>query len=373
MRIAIVTETFLPSTDGVVTRLTRAIDYMSRQGHELLVIAPDIEGLPTEYKGAKVVGAKTVTFFLYKQRPWAIPHKKVKGWLEEFQPDIVHAVNPASLTASAVHYAKKMSLPLICSFHTNLPAYTARYGIGFVEPLLWKYLRNLHNKAPLNLVTSKAMFDTLEEQKIHGLRILPKGVDTINRHPRFKSMEMRQQLTQGQTDKKLLIFVGRLAPEKAIDTLRPLFDQRNDICLAIVGNGPAKESLMKTFKGTDTVFTGFLHGEELSKAYASADAFVFPSTSETLGLVITESMASGTPVVAAYSEPTVEQIQHGENGFIYEAESLLSLNEAIDLLGDKKLIESVKVKARKYAEQFSWDKASQAMIDAYEETLTYYQ
>lgn len=372
MKIAIVTETFVPSTDGVVTRISHAVDYMCRQGHEVLIIAPNIEGLPKIYKGAKVVGAKTVTFFLYKQRPWAIPDGKVKKWLEEFQPDVVHAVNPASLTASAVYYAKKLSLPLICSFHTNLPAYTTRYGVGFVKPLLWSYLRMLHNSAPLNLVTSQAMYNTLEEQAIQGLRVLPKGVDTLNRHPRFKNLEMRERLTQGQSNKKLLIFVGRLAPEKAINTLRPLFDQRTDICLAIVGDGPAKESLMRTFVDTDTVFTGFLHGEELSQAYASADAFVFPSTSETLGLVITESMASGTPVIAAYSDPTAEQIKHGKNGFMYQANSLTSLNETLDMLEDQELVREVRENARSYAEQFSWDNASQAMIDSYVETLNFY-
>ena len=129
---------------------------------------------------------------------------------------------------------------------------------------------------------------------------------------------------------------------------------------------------MRTFVDTDTVFTGFLHGEELSQAYASADAFVFPSTSETLGLVITESMASGTPVIAAYSDPTAEQIKHGKNGFMYQANSLTSLNETLDMLEDQELVREVRENARSYAEQFSWDNASQAMIDSYVETLNFY-
>ncbi|MBG9980657.1 glycosyltransferase family 1 protein [Facklamia sp. DSM 111018] len=365
MRIAIVTETFLPSTDGIVTRITKAIEFMCRQGHQVLVIAPDIEGLPEYFEGAKVRGANTIKFFLYKQRPWAIPDSKVKVWLEEFQPDIVHAVNPASLTASAVYYANKLKIPLLCSFHTNLPDYADRYRVGFIKPILWRYIRKMHNKALVNLVTSQAMYDLLEAKDISNLQILPKGVDTINRHPRFHSEEMRHHLCQGNHNKKLLIYVGRLAPEKGIQRLRPLFDQRKDICLAIVGDGPARAELEEVFKNTPTFFTGFLHGKELSMAYASADAFVFPSTSETLGLVITESMASGTPVIAAYSPPTAEQIDHGESGLIYQEESMSTLHQAIDLLEDSQLVEKIRLNGREYAEAFSWDNASQAMLDAY--------
>jgi len=370
MRVAIVTETFLPATDGVVTRFTFAIDYMMRQGHEVIILAPDIEGIPDSYSGAKIYPMPAKTYFFYKQRPWSAPTSKVGKVLKEFNPDIVHAVNPVSLAASGVYYAKKYDIPLIGSFHTNMPNYLDHYHASAFKLAFWSYLRKLHNSASVNLVTSQAMYDELDEHGINGLEILPVGVDVENRHPKFKSEEIRERLTDGQVNKKLLIFVGRLAAEKDIQSLKPLLDEREDVRLAIVGDGPYLNKLKSTFEGTDTVFTGFLHGEELSKAYASADAFIFPSTSETLGLVITESMASGTPVIAAMSEPTAEQITGGKNGLIYDKTSPKSFHDALDLLDNEDIMDYIEKNGRDHARQFSWDNASQAMIDAYELTLS---
>jgi len=373
MRIALVTETFLPSTDGIVTRFLHAIDYLREEGHDILIIAPDIEGLPSEYNGARVIGSTALTFSFYKQRPWSTPSRKVKKYLQDFDPDIVHAVNPFSLAASGVRYSKKLDIPLICSFHTNMPKYMDHYHLGLTKPVIWSYLRKLHNSAPINLVTSQAMYEELDQQDIQGLEILPKGVDLENRNPKFYSNKMRERLTNGQTDKTLLIFIGRLAPEKEIASLKSMLEEREDVCLAIVGDGPEKEQLEETFKDLPVVFTGFLHDEELSQAYASADAFIFPSITETLGLVILEAMASGTPVIAAYSKPTVEQITHEENGLIYDRGSLDSLFESIDQLSNKNLVEELVDNGLDYAEQFSWENASKAIEDAYVRTVEIYE
>lgn len=369
MKIALVTETFLPSTDGVVTRLTNALDYMIDLGHEFIIICPKVENIKDDYKGMKIYSMKSITFFFYPHRAWGIPSVKIKKILEEFKPDIVHAANPISLASSGVYYAKKLKIPLICSFHTNIPKYLDHYGFGIFKKPLWSYLRKLHNSGKINLVTSQAMYDLLEEKNIKNIRVLPKGVDIKNRHPKFYSKDMRVRLSKGEVDKKLLIFVGRLAPEKEIESLKELLDNRKDIRLAIVGDGPSREKLEELFKNTNTVFTGFLKKEELSKAYASADGFIFPSVSETLGLVITESMASHTPVIAAYSKPTIEQIKDRENGLIYKRDSLKSLEACIDSLDDKELYEKIIKNGRKYAEKFSWDNASQAMLDAYIDVL----
>lgn len=253
--------------------------------------------------------------------------------------------------------------------HMENPRVEKEEHLNFLKPHIWNYLRELHNSASINLVTSKAMYKLLEENGIQGLRVLPIGVDVINRHKKFYSEEMRDKLTGGEKDKKLLIFVGRLAPEKEIESLKELMDSREDVRLAIIGDGPSREDLEKLFKGTNTIFTGFLKGEELSQAYATGDALIFPSQSETLGLVITEAMASKTPVIAAFSEPTIEQIKDRENGFIYQRNSLASLNSCIDSLDDKELLNKIKEKGREFAENLSWEKASKAMVDAYYEAL----
>ncbi|RDW19597.1 glycosyl transferase [Oceanobacillus arenosus] len=368
MKIAIVTETFLPSTDGVVTRLTQAVKYFRSLDHEVLVIAPDL-GI-SEYEGAKVEGIKTITFPFYRYRKFSLPSKRIKDLLDAFQPDIVHAANPALIAASAVRYAKKLDLPLLASYHTHIPKYLDYYTFYKpAKPILWSYIRRLHNRVELNLCTSETIKDELVKQDIHHLHVLQRGVDTKNRHPSFYDEEMRYRLTNGNKSKKLLIFVGRLAIEKEIHKIKPLLDVRNDIMLAIIGDGPARNDLMHTFKDTNTIFTGFLHGEELSKAFASADAFIFPSVTETLGLVILEAMASGLPVVAAKSGPTMEQISDGETGLLFENENVDSMIAAAEKLDDKNSLQQMKINARKEAEKFAWEKASQQLLDYYTETI----
>ncbi|RKQ37597.1 glycosyltransferase family 4 protein [Oceanobacillus halophilus] len=368
MRIAIVTETFLPSTDGVVTRLTQAIKYFRTIGHEVLVIAPDL-GV-TEYEGARVEGIKPITLPFYQYKKFALPSKKVKTLLEEFQPNIIHAANPVLIAASAVNYARKLNVPLLASYHTHIPKYLDYYKIYKPgKPILWKYIRKLHNAADLNLCTSETIEKELVEQGIQKLHVLQRGVDTVNHHPEFYSKKMRNRLTRGDQSKKLLLFVGRLAIEKEIHKIKPLLEERDDIALAIIGDGPARNSLMQQFKGTNTIFTGFLHGKELSQAFASADAFVFPSVTETLGLVILEAMASGLPVIAAKSGPTMEQIRDGETGVLFENENIESLMKAVSVIEDDETLQQMKKHAREEAEKYAWDNASQQLLEFYEATI----
>ena len=371
MKIAIVTETFLPSTDGVVTRLINAIRYMKQQGHDILVIAPDLGKV--DYLDAKIEGIRSIKLPFYRSRGFSLPSARVKNILEDFRPDVVHAVAPLLLASSGVKYAKKLGIPLIASYHTNIPKYLRYYNFhGPVESLLWAYILRQHKQALINLCTSNSIKEELEAHNIPNLYVLERGVDTINIHPRFYDADMRSRLLNGNNDKHLLIFVGRLAAEKEIHKIKPLLEARDDIALAIIGDGPEREKLEREFQGTHTLFTGFMHGEELSKAYASADAFIFPSVTETLGLVILEAMASGLPVIAAESGPTMEQVKHMKNGLIFRSEDLKSMENAIKLLNDKELLQTMKKNARREAEQNGWDKASQQLLDFYYKTINIY-
>lgn len=368
MKIAIVTETFLPSTDGIVTRLTKAIDYFLEQGHEVLVVAPDL-GV-TEYKGAKVIGVKPITFPFYRYRKWGLPSRKIYKILKDYNPDVVNAVNPLLMGVSAVNACRKYDIPLVSSYHTHIPKYLDHYSIYKpARPLLWWYIRRNHKDAEVNVCTSHAMKAELEAQGIERLQVVPRGVDVEKRHPRFRSEEMRGRLTNNHPDKKLLVYIGRLAVEKDIHHIKPLLDKRNDVALAIIGDGPARRELERTFKGTNTVFTGFLHGEELSQAFASGDAFIFPSTSETLGLVILESMAAGLPLIAAESGPTVEQIEDGVTGIIYESGNLDSLIDAVNVIDDEEKMNELRENARREALKYSWDAASRKLLDFYKQAI----
>ncbi|WP_308422893.1 glycosyltransferase family 1 protein [Paraliobacillus quinghaiensis] len=364
----IITETFLPSIDGVVTRLTAAIKHLRKMNHEVVVIAPDLGVY--EYEGATVEGVKATIMPFYRYRPFALPQKEVKALLLKHDPDLVHVVNPALVGATGVYYAKKLGYPLIASYHTHIPKYLDYYWIYKpMKPVFWAYARKLHNMAAINLCTSKAIQEELIAKNFHNVHLWKRGVDINKFHPSHANKSMRKRLSNNQVNKKLLVFVGRLAVEKEIHKLKPLLEARDDVCLAIVGDGPAREMLDNTFEGTNTVFTGFMQGQELAEAFASADALIFPSVTETLGLVILEAMAAGLPVIAAKSGPTMEQITDKKTGLLFENGNTQSLIHAIEQLEDQELQSRLRENVRQEAEKFSWSEPSQQLLKFYDELL----
>ncbi len=372
MKIAIVTETFLPSVDGVVTRLRHAVERFTDLGHEVMVVAPDL-GV-TEHAGARVVGVRPVTLPFYKHRRFTLPTPNVDGIIRGFHPDVVHAAQPILLASSGAYAAHRQDLPLVASYHTHIPRYLDLYTAWkWSKPIVWWQIKRNHALADLNLATSETMRQELSEKGLHNLHVIKRGVDTEAFHPRFASAAMRERLTEGNPGKKLLVFVGRLAAEKEIHRLRPMMDRRDDVALAIVGDGPFLSELRSIFAGTQTVFPGFMEGEELASAFASADAFVFPSVTETLGLVILEGMASGLPVVAARSGPTMEQVTDGENGLLFDHDNPDSLDAALDRLGEPQLREKIRAAARAEAEKHSWQAASDDLLRYYEMAIEQHQ
>lgn len=365
MKIALVTETFVPSVDGVVTRLKHAVERFTAQGHEVMVVAPDL-GVH-EYEGARIVGVTPVTLPFYKHRRFTLPTPRVDGIIRGFHPDVVHAAQPILLASSGAYAAQRQDIPLLASYHTHLPRYMDLYRAwSWGKSAVWWQIKRNHALADVNITTSRAMKAELEQHGIHNLHVLRRGVDTEAHHPRYASAQMRERLTQGHPEKKLLVFVGRLAKEKEIHRLRPMMDRRKDVALAIVGDGPYRKELQQVFAGTATVFPGFMEGEELASAFASSDAFVFPSVTETLGLVILEGMASGLPVVAARSGPTMEQVTDGVNGLLFDHHDESSLDAALNRLGDERLRASIRANARAEAEKFSWAHASDDLMRYYE-------
>lgn len=365
MKIVIITETFYPSTNGVVTRLSHSIRWLVRQGHEVIVICPD-QGVG-EFEGAAIYGIPSFRFFLYPNLPLSLPHWKVGKLLRQHRPDVVHVVNPALLGVAGIVYGRRY--PLVASYHTHVPQYADYYKLPWLKPVLWTYLRVLHNRADLNLCTSRAVLGELEEQVFQRIQLWQRGVDTEALGPQHHSEEMRHRLSDGESDKRLLLYVGRLAAEKEIERIRDILLASGEFRLAIVGDGPHRAALETYFAGTDTVFTGFLHGEELFQAYASSDVFVFPSTTETLGLVLLEAMVSGLPVVAAASGPTREQIEEGVTGLLFEPEVKGALVEAVLRLRDVDLLQTMATAARGGALTQGWDEPSQQLLGFYSQAI----
>ncbi|MCS6781854.1 MAG: glycosyltransferase family 1 protein [Gloeomargarita sp. SKYBB_i_bin120] len=366
MRIALFTETFLPKIDGIVTRLRHTIRWLGRMGDDVLVFAP--AGAPAEYCGAEVVGVAGTPLPLYPELKLAWPHWGIAQKLRAFRPDVVHVVNPAVLGVGGLLFSKWYQLPLVASYHTHLPRYLQHYGLGAFEGLLWTLLRAGHNQARLNLCTSTAMMEELRRNGIERLALWQRGVDTELFHPGQYCQTMRARLTQGHPDAPLLLYVGRLSAEKEIERLRPLLTAFPTAHLALVGDGPHRDALAQYFAGTNTHFIGYLEGEALAQAFASADVFVFPSCTETLGLVLLEAMAAGCPVVAARRGGITDIVQDGVNGYLYEPEQEQGLIEAVQrVLASPEQRQALQHAARQEAERWGWDQATAQLRQYYQQ------
>ncbi|WP_216907129.1 glycosyltransferase family 1 protein [Synechococcus sp. CCY 0621] len=369
MKIAFFTETFLPKVDGIVTRLTKTVQQLVAAGDEVLIFCP--EGAPDTYMGARVVGVPALPLPLYPELKLALPRPAVSEALDRFGPDLVHVVNPAVLGLGGIWLARSRGLPLVASYHTHLPKYLEHYGMGMLEPLLWELLKAAHNQAQLNLCTSTAMVEELASRGIQHTALWQRGVDTDLFRPELASAAMRQRLHGGHDDTgHLLLYIGRLSAEKQIDRIRPVLEAMPQTRLALVGDGPHRQQLERHFEGTATTFVGYLAGEELASAYASGDAFLFPSSTETLGLVLLEAMAAGCPVVGANRGGIPDIVSDGVNGCLYDPDQPASLPTAVErLLGDPAARRQLRLAAREEAERWGWPSATAQLQGYYRQVL----
>ena len=373
MKIAFFTETFLPKVDGIVTRLTKTVKHLIEEGDEVVVFCP--EGCPSSYMGAKVIGVPAMPLPLYPELKLGLPGPAVSDALENFQPDLVHVINPAVLGLGGIWLAKTNNIPLVASYHTHLPKYLEHYGMGMLEPLLWELLKAAHNQAQLNLCTSTAMVKELGDKGIQHTALWQRGVDTEIFRPELRNDEMRRRLFGKFSDEgALLIYVGRLSAEKQIERIKPVLEALPHTRLALVGDGPHRQQLEKTFEKTATNFVGYLSGEELASAYASGDAFLFPSSTETLGLVLLEAMAAGCPVVGANRGGIPDIISDGENGCLFnpdgEQEGSKSLINATQrVLTNDLEHQSMRKAAREEAERWDWASATNQLRNYYYQVL----
>jgi glycosyltransferase involved in cell wall biosynthesis len=366
MRIAMYTENFLPKIDGVVTRITRTLEQLRALGHEALVFAP--HDPPPSYMGHRVVRVPAVPF-----RPWqpelflGLPRPRLGRELDAFAPDVVHVVNPVILGLWGTIVARQRGLPLLASYHTDITQYAVHLGIGFLSPISRVFLRDVHNQAHVNLCTSQPMVNSARGLGIRRVRLWPKAVDTELFRPDRRDPAMRARLSGGHPEAPLMLYVGRVSAEKRLDWLYAPVTQIPGVRLAVVGSGPAEATLRERFAGTATHFHGYMTGEELARAYASADVLAFPSDTETLGFVAMEAMASGTPAVGARAGGVPDVIRHGENGLLFTPGDLGDLTAQLRrLLGDPALRARFAEAGRHDMERWSWRAATETLVHYYE-------
>lgn len=367
MRIAIFAETFLPKFDGIANTLCYLLKHLAKRGHTSLMFAP--QGAPARYANTPIIGLSSFRFPFYPDLKLVNPtFNNVERELAEFRPDVVHLVNPAILGLIGMRHANALDVPVVASYHTDIPGYAARYGVPMLEEPLWSYFRWIHNRADLNLCPSQYTRNELLEHGFERVRIWGRGVDMTRFNPSHRNHTWRERLTGGHPEKELLLYVGRLAVEKRIDWLRPVIDALPDARLAIVGDGPIRGDLEKLFEGTPTIFTGYLQGVDLSSAYAAGDLFVFPSASETFGNVVLEAMASGMPVIAPRAGGPVDHVKDAHNGFLFDPGSMDDLVHLTTwLYSQPNLWRRLGLSARDYAESQSWESLLDGLLKDYAE------
>ncbi len=337
-------------------------------GHELMVIAP--RGGEPVFEGIPVRDVPNVSVgFIYGGKPWGMPLPRIGHYIRDFNPDLVHAVNPFVIGWGGVLSAVSQGRPLVASYHTNIAQYAEFYHLGFTKPAIWACLRALHNRADLNLATSETVRQEIVEQGIKNVRVWARGVDLQLFNPNRYSEAMRRRLTDNHPDRMIALSVGRVALEKGLDRLTALFSANPDLHLAVVGDGPARKDLEHLFSGTPTTFLGTLHGEELAAAYASADVFVFPSTTDTLGLVLLEAMASGLPIIAAESHPTHELTDQSGAGLLFHAEHPETMGQRVNDLMHSANRGELSRRARREAERWGWRVPTAELVEWYCEVL----
>jgi glycosyltransferase involved in cell wall biosynthesis len=375
MRVAIITENFLPKLDGVTRTLARLLEYLQSHGHKVLLLGPE-SGME-EYAGAEIIGTAGVPFPFYPELKFNFFRPLFLRRLSEFQPDVVHLVDPVILGAAGLAAARMLGKPLISSYHTNLAAYCGHFGFTLLAQPMWSYNRFIHNQCSLTFCPSPSTASMLRAQGFQHVRIWPRGVDISSFGPEQRDASKRASWLNGQ-EKVVLLYAGRVSWEKNLRLLTRAYQEmdHSNCHLVIVGDGPALREMKQELAGLPVTFTGYLQGAELASAYASADFFAFPSKTETFGQVVLEAMASGLPVVGLQAEGVCDIVEDGKTGYLLDHQDIPEPEQAsayrdllTHLVAQRELRQSMGRTARQVATQRTWDEAMKSLLLGYHEIL----
>jgi glycosyltransferase involved in cell wall biosynthesis len=379
MRIAYFSDTFWPDVNGVAMTLRRLVEHLERRNISFRVFAP----ASTEQKRLDYVftdqlqhiqhiqRAASLPFFLYPECRIALPnYLSVHSQLERFKPDLIHIATPFNMGLCGLYYARKYGIPHVASYHTHFDRYLSYYHLQFAASLLWRYIRWFHRSCLATFVPSVETADQLAVQGIQGIELWKRGVDCQLFHPARKSEAIREKYRFNE--RYVLLYVGRLAPEKDLDIVLEAMAKfpealKPHVRWIFVGEGPMQGEL-KAEGFSNVTCTGYLGGEELAEMYASADVFVFPSSTETFGNVALESLASGTPVIGVRAGGVQEIVQHEQTGLLCPPRDADALLDAIvGLLEQPERIHTYGIQGREYALSQSWEAIFDNLLLKYEQ------
>lgn len=366
MKVAYFTESLPPLVDGVGHTLSYLQKSLEAENIDYMFFSPF---LPTDEDWAgKVVHVLSVPFPLYTKYRVSLPaFHDLRNSLEKFAPDIIHICSPFFLGFFAYHYAAEAGIPAVNSFHTRFVSYLKYYGFGWFEPYGWRYLRWFYNRGNICFVPSEATIGELYSRGFSNLTLWERGIDRGRFSPVFADRNLKNHWSP--EGNPVALFTGRLVKEKDVETLleahRILRKRKVSYKLVFVGDGPMRGQIEK--EAPDTFLAGHLQGDQLSRAYASADIFVFPSTTESFGNVVLEAAASGLPVIGASEGGVGDLILDGETGFLTtpnDAEDIALKMER--LLTTESLRNAMAAGALEFAAQKNWSRINQKLFESYE-------
>lgn len=351
-RVALIAEAFLPKVDGVSKSAYLTLNYLKQTGREVLVFAPDIA--PHSVGSTKVIPLPSLGTRLAPETRIGLPMPQVAQAIVDFQPDLIHMFSPALLSVSGMITGRQNRIPVIANYQTDLPRYAEHYGFPLFSQVVRDWLRFVHNGCHLTLVPSNWTMNELRQAGYRRMRRWGRGVNSRHFTPARRSREWRERLLNGRDPNSLLcIYVGRLAPEKRVDLLLDVA-RTPGVALTIIGDGAMRAELESMFAGTGTHFTGYLYGEDLANAYASADAFFFTGAAETFGQVVQEAQASGLPAVIINRGGITDLVTHGVNGFLC-SDNPQEFATAAEMLLDENRRKRMSAAARRRVEGNTWE------------------
>ncbi|TFD29367.1 glycosyltransferase family 4 protein [Cryobacterium cryoconiti] len=366
MRVALITESFLPTVSGVTTSVCRVLEHLAATGYDAMVIAP--AGAPDRYAGFPV---HSVPAARYRQFPVGLPSPQVHRLLADFAPDVLHAASPFLLGAQGIAAANRQGVPSVAVFQTDVAGYARRNRLGPAAQSAWRFVKWVHEGADLTLVPSTASMADLRRIGLHRLAHWSRGVDLVGYHPNRRSdpevSALRRRLAPN--GEVVVGYVGRMAPEKQVERFRCLRGVPG-IRLALVGDGPSRPALEKELAGLPVTWLGRLDGVDLSRAYASFDLFLHAGTEETFGQTLQEAHSAGLPVVAPRAGGPIDLIDHGVNGFLFTPDDEADLRRCVTrLVSDAALRRRMGEAGRRSVLGRTWENVCGTLLDHYQQVI----
>ena len=368
MRVAIVTESFLPSINGVTRAVTALTSYLRRSGHDAMVVAPgNGSGGSQEHDGFPVMRVRGIQGLVYPDLTFAPVHVALRRRLRDFCPDVVHLASPASLGVYGGVVARSLRLPVAAHYQTDLIAYARNYGGAPLMHVARVLEKSFYNSCTVTYAPTDAMAAELTARGFERVLVSGRGVDAQRfrpSRPGAKAAARRWPLGRGVRVR----CVSRLAREKNLQRLADLARRRPEFRVLIVGDGPVREELAAGAPA-NVAFAGALVGDALADVYSAAELFVYPSTTETFGQVIQEAMASGLPVVGVRAGGVADLVDHGRTGLLVEPPGDELGAAASALATTPGLRSSMGAAARAAVMPRSWDAIFDALMSDYRQLI----